>query len=271
MLAIHYSKTIPYQFDVVLSQYYDYEHIEHVHPTTLGKFEVLETGPERVVYKQTWPAGFWGRRATSVVEQRFTRPNDIRFRFLAGKHRGVEVHSVLHDRGAETLVEETYFLRLPDWNWLRRLVRPFVVRAVEAIWEEDLRVGVCIDGWPGVPAEARTGRAAGHAAGIKPLVRVTAAEVRERGKVVLHVAGEEVLVVASAGEGCLAVSNRCPHAGGPLSQGACDGRTVTCPWHGARFELDGGKLLRGPGPGRLSLFHVNEENGRIEVSPREAS
>ena len=50
----------------------------------------------------------------------------------------------------------SYFLPgLPDWRWLAELLRPFVLRPVERIWKEDLDAGVCIDGWPGLPASAR--------------------------------------------------------------------------------------------------------------------
>lgn len=34
-----------------------------------------------------------------------------------------------------------------------------------------------------------------------------------------------------------ACSNRCPHAGGPLSDGFLRGTAVVCPWHGWDFDL----------------------------------
>ncbi|GMU94245.1 MAG: hypothetical protein AMXMBFR4_33030 [Candidatus Hydrogenedentota bacterium] len=34
-----------------------------------------------------------------------------------------------------------------------------------------------------------------------------------------------------------AVSDTCPHAGGPLSDGWIDGTEVTCPWHGWSFDV----------------------------------
>ena len=36
-----------------------------------------------------------------------------------------------------------------------------------------------------------------------------------------------------------AMSDMCPHMGGPLSEGETDGESVTCPWHGWNFEFDG--------------------------------
>lgn len=37
-----------------------------------------------------------------------------------------------------------------------------------------------------------------------------------------------------------AISDTCPHAGGPLGQGLLEGCIVTCPWHGWRFNVTTG-------------------------------
>jgi nitrite reductase (NADH) small subunit len=38
----------------------------------------------------------------------------------------------------------------------------------------------------------------------------------------------------------------CPHQGGPLADGALEGTTVTCPWHGWQFDVRSGKTPLGP-------------------------
>jgi nitrite reductase/ring-hydroxylating ferredoxin subunit len=38
-----------------------------------------------------------------------------------------------------------------------------------------------------------------------------------------------------------AIDDICPHQGGPLSEGLVEEGCVTCPWHGAMFELSTGK------------------------------
>jgi len=35
-----------------------------------------------------------------------------------------------------------------------------------------------------------------------------------------------------------AISDVCPHAGGPLSEGVVENGKVMCPWHGWSFHLD---------------------------------
>ena len=155
MLSVHYQKIIAYPIDVVLEQYFDYEHIEHVHPTTLGQYRILEQTDARIVYEQNWPPGIFGQ-AKSVIEHTFQPPYEMWFTFLSGKHHGVKVHSLLSEHAEGTLVDETYYMRLPNWAWLGRWLRPHIMRFVDQIWQEDLDVMVCHGGWPGVPGKEET-------------------------------------------------------------------------------------------------------------------
>ena len=160
MLAVTHAKIIPYPFDVVLSQYFDYEHVKHVHPDTLGEYHLVEARGNVIVYEQLWPRRFCHRRR-SLVKQEFFPPAEVRFDFLRGLYQGVHVRSLLFEDPEGTRVEETYFLKLPDWAWLRAWVRRSIVRKVDLIWEEDLRVKVCHGGWPGVPRQPETPHARG--------------------------------------------------------------------------------------------------------------
>jgi hypothetical protein len=153
MLGINYQVVVPCSFEVVLGQYYDYEHVKFVHPHTLGEYHLVETRGNTAIYEQVWPRRFFWRRR-SLVRQLFIPPNEMWFHFERGRYRGIKVHSILHRTPSGTLVDETYFLRLPNWNWLERVIRKSIVRAVNRIWEEDLKVKVCHGGWPGVPRVA---------------------------------------------------------------------------------------------------------------------
>ncbi|MGH6692508.1 MAG: Rieske 2Fe-2S domain-containing protein [Gammaproteobacteria bacterium] len=62
-----------------------------------------------------------------------------------------------------------------------------------------------------------------------------------------------------------AIHNRCSHRGGPLNEGGCDGRTVTCPWHGSIFALESGRILRGPAIAPQPRFEVRVTAGKVEV------
>jgi ferredoxin-NADP reductase/nitrite reductase/ring-hydroxylating ferredoxin subunit len=53
-----------------------------------------------------------------------------------------------------------------------------------------------------------------------------------------------------------AIDETCSHEGGPLSEGTLDGRVVTCPWHGARFDVTTGAVLSGPAPRGVATYPV---------------
>jgi len=59
-------------------------------------------------------------------------------------------------------------------------------------------------------------------------------------------AGINELAVIREGDRILAVHAQCAHAGGPLAEGALVGGAIECPWHGSRFRLADGHVVRGP-------------------------
>ena len=65
----------------------------------------------------------------------------------------------------------------------------------------------------------------------------------------VDVDGVRVLVSRSEDGGVCAIANACTHVGGPLDEGERDGNVVACPWHGSRFDLCSGEVLRGPASG----------------------
>jgi len=63
-----------------------------------------------------------------------------------------------------------------------------------------------------------------------------------------------------------AISDVCPHAGGPLHEGEVDDDLcVTCPWHGSRFRLSDGHAVRGPASAPATLYEARVREGRVEV------
>ncbi|WP_416357928.1 nitrite reductase small subunit NirD [Aureimonas phyllosphaerae] len=62
-----------------------------------------------------------------------------------------------------------------------------------------------------------------------------------------------------------ATEDRCPHKGGPLSQGIVHGGSVTCPLHSQVIALDTG-LVQGPDEGRVRTFLVRiSADGALEI------
>lgn len=67
--------------------------------------------------------------------------------------------------------------------------------------------------------------------------------------------------------GFCATQAMCTHKHGPLSEGSLDGTMVTCPLHGAQFNVWTGAVLRGPANDPLKTYRVTVDGdiGRIEV------
>ena len=62
-----------------------------------------------------------------------------------------------------------------------------------------------------------------------------------------------------------AIDDTCTHRGGPLSEGMLNGREVTCPWHGAVFDVTTAEVLRPPAPREVARYNVRVVGGDIEV------
>jgi nitrite reductase/ring-hydroxylating ferredoxin subunit len=75
----------------------------------------------------------------------------------------------------------------------------------------------------------------------------------------LEVSGQRVAVYNVNGT-LYATQNDCTHEGGPLSEGDLQSTVITCPWHGSRFDVTSGKLVRGPAQRPLQTFRVSVED-----------
>ncbi|MEM8917807.1 MAG: nitrite reductase small subunit NirD [Pseudomonadota bacterium] len=81
--------------------------------------------------------------------------------------------------------------------------------------------------------------------------------------------GEEIAIFRTAQGEIYALHNKCPHKGGPLSQGIVHGTEVTCPLHNWRISLASGEAL-GEDNGCVPTIPVRIENGRMYLKRAEA-
>jgi nitrite reductase/ring-hydroxylating ferredoxin subunit len=87
----------------------------------------------------------------------------------------------------------------------------------------------------------------------------------------VEVDGVPVLLARTrAGEVC-ALASTCTHLGGPLAEGSREGDTVTCPWHGSRFDLRTGAVVEGPAVFVQPRLEARVRNERIEVGVPDAA
>jgi nitrite reductase/ring-hydroxylating ferredoxin subunit len=77
---------------------------------------------------------------------------------------------------------------------------------------------------------------------------------------------DELVCLARVEDSVYAFTDNCTHISGPLDEGELDGEVLTCPWHGAQFNVCTGKVLRGPARQDIQTYPVRVEGNSILVS-----
>ena len=86
-------------------------------------------------------------------------------------------------------------------------------------------------------------------------------------RIVRTQAGDVAVFRTSTGE-LFALDDRCPHKGGPLSQGIVHGKRVTCPLHNWVIQLDSGEAVA-PDSGCAHRHEVRVTNGVVQLKLRQ--
>ena len=84
-------------------------------------------------------------------------------------------------------------------------------------------------------------------------------------RVLERVDQDNVALFRTATDQVYAVLDRCPHKGGPLSQGIVAGETVTCPLHGWNIALTSGEACA-PDVGCVRKYPARVEAGDVWLS-----
>lgn len=85
---------------------------------------------------------------------------------------------------------------------------------------------------------------------------------------IARAAGVAVAVFRSSQNEVFALLDRCPHKGGPLSQGIVFGNSVACPLHNWTIGLDDG-CARSPDEGCVPRFACRVEDGQVMLDAQE--
>jgi nitrite reductase (NADH) small subunit len=80
--------------------------------------------------------------------------------------------------------------------------------------------------------------------------------------------GMDVAVFRNGDDKVFALLDRCPHKGGPLSQGIVHGTSVACPLHNWNIELEGG-CAKAPDVGCTPKFAVQVKDGAVYLDAGE--
>jgi len=86
---------------------------------------------------------------------------------------------------------------------------------------------------------------------------------------VVYLNGQQIALFNVEGS-LYAISNRCSHARGPLSEGNLDGDkcVVTCPWHYAQFDLKSGRVVDGIASAPVKSYAVEVRDCMIFVGTK---
>jgi nitrite reductase/ring-hydroxylating ferredoxin subunit len=93
-------------------------------------------------------------------------------------------------------------------------------------------------------------------------------ELSRQRRLVCTVGAIQILICYSGGE-VVAVQDQCTHLGMPLHDGRLMGGTITCPFHGACFDLKTGRAIAGPAVSSLRSYRVRiaGDDIFIDLSP----
>ena len=81
-------------------------------------------------------------------------------------------------------------------------------------------------------------------------------------------AGMDVAIFRTEDDHVFAVLDRCPHKGGPLSQGIVFGHSVACPLHNWTLDLATGEAAA-PDEGRVPVFQLRVEGDTVQLDADE--
>jgi len=74
-----------------------------------------------------------------------------------------------------------------------------------------------------------------------------------------------MLAVFNVGGTFYVLDDTCTHRGGPLVEGEVSGHEVTCPYHGAKFDIRTGEVLGPPAQRAVACYGVRVVGTDIEV------
>jgi nitrite reductase (NADH) small subunit len=87
-------------------------------------------------------------------------------------------------------------------------------------------------------------------------------DIPRLGARVVALPGRRIALFRTSDDRVFALEDRCPHRGGPLSQGIVHGQRVTCPLHGWTVDLESGEAVA-PDRGCAPRLAVTLAAGRI--------
>lgn len=90
-------------------------------------------------------------------------------------------------------------------------------------------------------------------------------DIPRLGSRVVNTPDGDIAVFRNNKDEVFALSDKCPHKGGQLSQGIVHDRSVTCPMHNWVLGLDDGEA-KGPDEGCVNTYPIKHKDGTLYLS-----
>lgn len=254
----NYVRDIPSNLKRMMENAHDWEHLPFVHPSSFAAIAEVESGTwgwrcktrlpnnggeQLIELLVDEPQHYW---ATTVVE---------------GPGQGTQIHTQAsdNDAGGITVDVRFYLPQPPEHDQQAAMILGYLQAQYATLYDEDEALML---GRQEALDERRSLRSEEAAETVDLGLE---ADLDRSKQHEVTVAGARVLVRYLSG-GWMAHAARCPHALGPLDEAQPDADgTITCPWHGYRFDLGTGAEEH-KRCGALALYAVSVEDGRLLVS-----
>lgn len=93
----------------------------------------------------------------------------------------------------------------------------------------------------------------------------TIEDIPRPGARVVKVESGDIAIFRTSENKIFALRDKCPHKGGPLSQGIVQGESVACPLHDWKIKLVSGEAAA-PDEGCTASYPVKVEDGNVYLS-----
>ena len=97
-------------------------------------------------------------------------------------------------------------------------------------------------------------------------VKVAEVDDFEDGELMAIEVDGEPICLAKVDGTVYAFTDNCTHISGPLNEGELECEVLTCPWHGAQFNVRTGKVLRGPARQDIFTYPVCIDGNSILIN-----
>ena len=98
--------------------------------------------------------------------------------------------------------------------------------------------------------------------------RVASAGELQSGQRKSVVVDDTPVLLIRTGDDFHAIEAICTHDGQPLADGPLDGNRITCPRHGAQFDIETGRAVCMPATEAVTTFEVQVVDDDVLVRPR---